>query len=109
MDLVERVEADCPVCGAAAESGLITATRSSRYGSDLSCDVCGLYLWQGVIDDRGIDRDPAEVIARVREAMPALSADAAYREPWNRRYALGLVPAYAADDAGESASEGADS
>lgn len=78
---------DCPACGASAESGLARATPGDE-GTDLSCAVCGITIWQGSVHDRGAEISAEEVIALVGRLVPELPSDRAYREPWDRRSGL---------------------
>ena len=87
---------DCPACGAPACSGLATADQGPE-GCDLQCRICSLGLWSGTVTDRGHELARETVVRRVRALRPWISEAAAYVEPWDRRWVLGLVSA----DAGQ--------
>lgn len=83
---------DCPACGAATGSRLVVA-RYGVDGTDLGCAVCGLFVWQGTVVDRGREVGRETVVRRVRASAPGLAARDAYHEPWDRTFALSLVNA----------------
>ena len=98
--LGRAVATTCPACGAGEPTGLCTLTRGNPEpvpGSmgpveTLLCDVCGFWLRNGVVLERGVALEPADVRAIAGNRSSDESEDC-YVAPELRP--LRLVPTYA--------------
>jgi hypothetical protein len=60
--------ATCPACGVGELTGLCTLTRGEV--ESVVCDACLFYVRDGVVLRRGVDLDPADVLALGRAQAP---------------------------------------